>query len=84
MKLRTLVAMGLMVALLGCSKITLENYDRISVGMTYDEVIRLIGPPEKCDDLMGVRNCLWGDESHSINVSFVAGQVLLFSSHNLQ
>jgi hypothetical protein len=84
MKIRTVLTTGLMLVLFGCSKITLENYDKISVGMPYDEVTHLIGPPEKCDDVMGVRNCLWGDESHSINVSFVAGQVLLFSSSNLQ
>jgi hypothetical protein len=33
---------------------------------------------------MGVRNCLWGDEKRSIKVSFVGGQVLLFSSSNLK
>jgi hypothetical protein len=84
MKIRTVLAMSLMLVLFGCSKLTLENYDKISVGMPYDEVTRLIGPPDKCDDLMGVRNCLWGDETRSVNVSFVAGQVLLFSSSNLR
>jgi hypothetical protein len=33
---------------------------------------------------MGVRNCKWGDETRSVNVSFVAGKVLLFSSSNLR
>jgi hypothetical protein len=84
MKIRTVLAMSLMLVLFGCSKLTLENYDKISVGMPYDEVTRLIGPPDKCDDLLGVRNCLWGDETRSVNVSFVAGQVLLFSSSNLR
>jgi len=84
MKIRTLLAMSLMLLLLGCSKVTLENYNHITVGMSYDEVTQLISPPEKCDDVMGVRNCLWGDENGAINVSFVAGQVLLFSSSNLK
>jgi hypothetical protein len=52
--------------------------------MSYDEVTQLIGAPEKCDDVMGLRNCQWGDEKHSINVSFVGGKVLLFASSNLQ
>lgn len=84
MKIRTLVAMGLLLAMLGCSKLTLENYDKIAVGMTYDEVTRLIGPPDRCDDLMGVRSCQWGDEQRSAHVNFVGGKVLLFSSSNLR
>lgn len=84
MKIRTVVAMGLLVVLLGCSKVTLENYNKISSGMTYDEVTQVIGSPDQCDDLMGVRNCSWGDEKRSINVSFVGGKVLMFTSSNLQ
>ena len=83
MKIRTLCAMGLLLVMLGCSKVTLENYNKISVGMSYDEVTQLIGPPDECDDVMGVRNCLWGDEKSAINISFVGSKVLLFSSSNL-
>jgi hypothetical protein len=84
MKTRSLLAMSLILVLLGCSKVTLENYRRITVGMSYEEVTQLIGPPEKCDDVMGVRNCLWGNENGTISVSFVADQALLFSSSNLK
>ena len=84
MRIRTVLAMSLMWVLLGCSKLTLENYNKITVGMSYEEVTQLIGPPEKCDDVLGIRNCQWGDEKRSVNVNFVAGQVLLFSSSNLQ
>ena len=84
MRIRTVCAMGLLLVMLGCSKITLENYNKISVGMSYDEVTQLIGPPDECDDVMGARNCRWGDEKRSINVSFVGSKVLLFASSNLQ
>jgi hypothetical protein len=84
MKIRTVLAMSLFLVLLGCSKLTVENYDKIAVGMSYDEVTRLIGAPDACDDVMGVRNCKWGDETRSVNVSFVADKVLLFSSSNLK
>lgn len=84
MKIRTVVAMGLLLAMLGCSKLTLENYDKITTDMTYEEVTQLIGKPEQCDDVLGVRNCTWGDDKRSVNVSFVGGQVLLFSSRNLK
>jgi hypothetical protein len=84
MKIRTVLALGLLLAMLGCSRLTLENYSKINVGMGYDEVVQLLGSPDRCDDVMGVRNCLWGDEQRAINVNFVAGKVLLFSSSNLQ
>lgn len=73
-----------LLALLGCSKLTLENYNKISMGMEYDAVVELLGPPEKCDDILGVRSCQWGDETRSVQVNFVAGQVLIFSSRNIQ
>lgn len=84
MKIRTVFAMGLLLAMLGCSKVTLENYSKITTGMTYDEVTQVIGSPDECDDVMGVRNCRWGDEKGAINVSFIGGKVLLFSSSNLK
>jgi hypothetical protein len=84
MTIRTVLMMGLMLVLLGCSKLTLENYNKITMGMEYNEVTQLIGSPAHCDDVMGVRTCQWGDDKRSINVNFVGGKVLLFSSHNLQ
>lgn len=74
----------LLLLLLGCSKLTLENYDKLAVGMSYEEVTALIGSPAQCDDVLGVRNCSWGDETRSVQVSFVGGKVLVYSSNNLK
>lgn len=84
MNTKSLIAAGLLLALLGCSKLTLENYNKIEPGMSFDEVTGLIGQPDKCDDVMGVRNCSWGDEKRFINVTFAGSKVLLFSSSNLK
>lgn len=84
MKIRSILAMGVVLLMLGCSRVTLENYNKLSVGMSYEEVSQLLGSPERCDDMMGVRVCQWGDEKRSIHVNFIAGKVLLFSSSNLQ
>jgi len=84
MKIRTALTIGLLLVMLGCSKVTLENYNKISVGMSYEEVTQLIGPPDECDDVMGVRNCLWGDEKRSINISFVGDKGVLFAVNKLQ
>lgn len=84
MNIKTVFALGLLLAVAGCSRLTQENYDRIAVGMSYDEVVELIGTPEACDDVMGVRSCTWGDEKRSVKVNFLAGEVLLYSSTNLK
>ena len=44
----------------------------------------LLGDPARCDEVMGVRACTWGDDQAGINVNFIAGQVLLFSAKNLK
>ncbi len=84
MKTRIVLGISLLLVMLGCSKLSLENYNKIAVGMPYDEVTTLLGAPEKCDDVMGVRNCQWGDEKRSVNVSFVGGKALLYASSNLK
>ena len=84
MRTRTAMVMSVMLLLLGCSKLTLENYNKISMGMPYDEVAQLIGKPVSCDNLMGVRSCQWVEGNHAVRMSFVSGKALLFSSGNLQ
>jgi len=84
MKVKSLLGAALLLLVLGCSQLTQENYNKISVGMSYDEVTALIGKPDTCDDVMGVRNCVWGNEKRSIQVGFVADKVLLYSSNNLK
>ena len=71
--------------LLGCSpKISLEHYNQLKVGQSYDEVKLILGDPARCDEVLGVRNCTWGDDQHGIKVSFLGGQVLLLSAENLK
>ncbi len=84
MNVRMVLAMGLLLLVLGCSNLTIENYNQIATGMSYEEVTELLGKPDQCDDVMGVRSCRWGDDTRSVNVNFVGGKVLLFSSSNLQ
>jgi hypothetical protein len=83
MRIRNAVATSLLLMALGCTQLTLENYDKITVGMRYEDVTQLLGKPDQCDDVMGVRNCKWGNDKRFVNVSFVGGKVLLFSSSNL-
>lgn len=66
------------------SQLSLENYNKLKVGQSYDEVKRVIGDPARCDEALGVRTCVWGDEQRGISVNFFAGKVLLLSARSLK
>jgi hypothetical protein len=80
---------GLVVAALALlsacgSQLSLENYNKLEVGQSYDDVKKVIGDPARCDEMLGVRTCVWGDEQRGISVNFVAGKVLLLSARSLK
>ncbi len=84
MKRMKWLALLLVLFLWGCnSKLTQENYNKIGMGMGYDQVVDLIGKPDKCDDVMGIRSCHWGDGKTAVSISFAGDKVLLFSAENL-
>ena len=66
-----------------CSKLNIENYDKLEVGMKYEDVTDIIGSPESCKEKLGTRSCIWGDKEGSyIKANFIAGAAIHFS-HNL-
>jgi hypothetical protein len=67
----------------GCSKITEENYDKIRTGMSYEEIVGILGSSDSCDSGMGTKNCLWGDANSHIQVKFIADKVVLFSKKGI-
>lgn len=81
-------ALSLVVAIgvfSGCAQnISLENYNRLRVGQSYDEVKQIIGEPARCDEMLGVRTCAWGTEQRGITIGFLGGKALLLSAQNLQ
>jgi hypothetical protein len=74
---------GLLLAACG-SQLSLENYNKLKSGQSYDEVRQIIGEPARCDEILGIRSCVWGDEQRGISINFVAGQALLLSARNLK
>jgi hypothetical protein len=73
-----------LVLLAACSKITVENYDRLKAGMTFAEVKQLLGEPAKCDEAVGLRKCVWGDDARHITVSFVGDRVAVFAGKGIK
>ena len=78
-----LAASVLALGLAGCgSKITKDNYDKIKVGMTEDEVKDILGEPTKAVSggiagLVGGGVMTWEDGQKSIVVTFANGKVSL-------
>ena len=75
---------SLLVLLAACSPLSIEKYDKLKTGMSYEEVKKILGAPAKCNDILGVKHCTWGDDKRHIDVSFAGDQVLLFTASNIR
>ena len=79
---RVLLAGLLIVGLIGCagSKITKENFDQIKLGMTQEEVQRILGPPTAASGLeipvFSGTMSKWARGDTVISVQFVNGKVV--------
>lgn len=82
--LRLILAVACLALLYGCSKLTMENYQKIEVGLEYSAVVEILGKPDNCSEALFVRNCIWGNEKKNITVSFLNNQVILFTSSNIR
>ena len=67
-----------------CGNLTQENYEKIKVGMSYQEVEKLLGTNPTCDSALGVKSCTWGTSDKHIKVQFVADKVTLYSAKGLK
>jgi len=84
MSLRTLALLSFCVLLAACSKITQENYSKISSGMPKAEVEKLLGSPTDCSGALGMSSCTWGDQKTFISVQYAGDKVLMFSGQCLK
>lgn len=82
------IALVLVIAVavltVGCSKVTKENYDKIEVGMDYDEVVDILGEPQEASDVIGTKSCVWGEGDETIHIKFIADQVVFHSAKGLK
>lgn len=89
-----LLALGLLAAVLaGCNaqRVTRENYDRVSTGMSYDEVVNILGQPDSVDGgeagingiQAGARVATWRSNDRRITITFVNDRVTVKTADNL-
>ncbi|WP_394220727.1 DUF3862 domain-containing protein [Alteromonas gracilis] len=73
------------LALSGCSKLTKENYDKLEMGMTQDEVEAVLGSADNCAKTMGATACTWGNEdAKHVKIVFMGNKAVTFSYDGLQ
>lgn len=73
----------LFILLVGCDRLRQEDYDLLEPGMSYKEVVEILGSPEECSNVMGVKSCTWGDERKNIRVGFMGDSAVVFSATGL-
>jgi hypothetical protein len=84
MRLPAVLVLALGLTVIGCGRLTMENYAKLKVGQSYEEVTEILGNPSRCDETIGIRQCVWGDDSKGVKVGFAAGKALAFNAHNLK
>jgi hypothetical protein len=82
--LQILFGLLLLTGVAGCSQLTQENYDRLKMGMSYPEVVKLLGEPDRCDATLGMKSCIWGEAPKTITVRFAEDTAVFFSSEGLK
>ena len=82
--MKTLALLSVALFLTACSKVTVENYDKLKAGMSYEEVKQILGQPTKCGDVLGVKHCVWGEDKQHVDVSFIGDQAVIFTAENLR
>lgn len=84
MKKRYLIITVLILLLSGCNKVTKENYDKIESGMSYNEVVEVLGKPEGCSETIGISNCEWKNDDAMIAITFISNQVTIAVAEGLK
>lgn len=73
-----------LLSISACSKITIDNYARLKVGMDFTQVVDILGTPAKCAEVKKNRFCRWGSETQNIKIAFVANRATLTSKNGLK
>jgi hypothetical protein len=72
------------LALAGCSKVNKENYAKIKIGMSYEEVVVVLGKADTCEEpVLKTKSCMWGSSDKQIKIKFVGDNVAWRSSKGI-
>lgn len=77
------LSLALCFLVVSCGKLSQENYQKIKVGMSYQEVEKILGSGPACDSAMGMKTCTWGTTEKYVKVQFVGDAVVMYSAKGL-
>lgn len=84
-RLRVILPLALLTGLLlGCERVTAKNYEKLEVGMPYDEVVSILGEPSSCDAVVNTKSCRWGGEDKHVDAKIVGESVIFLSAKGLE
>ncbi|QTL34852.1 DUF3862 domain-containing protein [Pseudoalteromonas viridis] len=82
--MKKILTLTLLLGLAACSKVSMENYDKIEVGMDKAELEQILGSADQCEEKTLHTNCTWGNDSKHIKVTLVSDKVTLYSKKGLE
>ncbi|NOU49209.1 outer membrane protein assembly factor BamE [Pseudoalteromonas sp. JBTF-M23] len=82
--MKKLLVGAAILTLVGCSKVTMENYNKVKVGMDKTEIEAILGSADKCEEKTLHTNCTWGNEGKHIKVTLVSDKVTLYTKQGLE
>ena len=72
------------LTLAACNRVNKENYDKIKIGMSYEEIVGVLGKPDTCQDpVLKTKSCTWGSSEKQIRIKFVVDTVAWRSSKSI-
>jgi hypothetical protein len=71
------------LSLAACSKVSLENYEKIKIGMDKTELETILGSADNCVEKTLYTHCIWGDDTKHIEITLVSNTVTLYSKHGV-
>ena len=64
--------------------VTLENYEKLKFGMSYEAVEEILGKPDSIHPFLGIKQCTWVNGERHIHAKFILGRAVYYSSKGLE
>lgn len=83
------VALAMMAMISACSTqsastVSRANYDKLTMGMSFEAVTEILGPAQHHSKRFGVEEYTWVDGDRHIHAKFIAGRAIYYSSKGLE
>ncbi|GEK09251.1 MULTISPECIES: DUF3862 domain-containing protein [Pseudoalteromonas] len=82
--MKKIVLASILLGLTGCSKVTVENYNKLEVGMDKTELEQILGSADNCEEKTLHTNCIWGSDDKHIKVTLLSDKVTLYSKKGIE